>query len=291
MNDSHALANTPSWSVGMVLVRPSRALQAETFSQEFIAGLDASISRAAGKFLVKVVPDEASERETYEHWAASGSIRSVVIEEFTVSDTRRTLLEDLNLEVTVVGDIEVAGAGPAIWTDHAGAVRLAVESLRSLGHGVIARVSGPKHFRHSIARSEAFFKIGAELDVDVAEAFGDYSRQSGVMATRELLATNEAITAILYDNDLMALGGLAEIEAHGMRVPNDISIVAWDDSVRCQMSMPPLAALSHDVREIGEIAGEAAAQARNGTIMRAETPPPVFVLRQSTGPRTERSAA
>jgi LacI family repressor for deo operon, udp, cdd, tsx, nupC, and nupG len=290
VSDHHSRNGTAPWAVGMVLVRASRDLQAEAYSQELIAGLDESISTAGGTFLVKIVPDEASERATYQQWAASEHIRSVVIEDFTVSDTRRPFLEGLGLEVTVFGDVTVAGDRPVIWTDHAGAMRLAIEALYEAGHRVIARVSGPIHFHHSLARSAAFFESGAALGMSVTEALGDYSRQSGAAATRKVLEADERITAILFDNDLMALGGLALLNELGKIVPDDISIVAWDDSVRGQMSTPPLAALSHDVRQIGQIAGHAVVQTHAGTIMRAATPLPTFVKRGSLGPPRESKA-
>ena len=272
------------WAVGMVLVRSSRELQAEPYSQELIAGLDEAVGAAGGTLLVKIVPDEASEHATYRQWARDGRIGSVVIEEFTVSDTRRALLEGLGLEATILGDAALAGDRPVIWNDHARAMELAMTALHDLGHRVISRVSGPRHFHHSIARSEAFFDIGASRGIEVTEAVGDYSSRSGAAAIGVLMDTSRPPTAIIFDNDLMALGGLAELEARGLRIPQDISLVAWDDSVRCQMSIPSLAALSHDVREIGESAGEAASRARSGDIVREESPLPIFVRRDSVAP-------
>lgn len=270
-------------AVGLVLVRPVRDTQAETFSQEFIAGLDQAIGAAGGDILVRVVSDEQSERATYRHWAESGQIGSVVVEDLTVADTRLAYLDELGLDVVVSGDVDLAGERPAIWTDHAGAMRLAVEALHDFGHRVVARVSGPTQFRHSLARSAAFFEAATKLGMSPSEALGDYSRRSGSLATRELLAVDDPPTAIIFDNDLMALGGLAHAQETGRSIPDDLSIIAWDDSVRCQMATPPLAALSHDVRQIGQMVGEAVARADSGEHYTAETPPPTLVLRSSVG--------
>lgn len=278
MGDAYA-STKADWTVGMVLVRASRELQTEAYSQELIAGLDESISASGGALLVKIVPDEAGERTTYKQWAASTHIRSVVIEDVTVSDTRRAFLEALGLSVTVIGDRTAAAERPVIWTDHAGEMRLAIEALHDLGHRAIAHVSGPTHFHHSLARSAALLEAGAALGISVTEASGDYSSQSGAAATRTALAAGQEITAIVFDNDLMALGGLAALNDDGRNVPGDISIVAWDDSVRGQMSIPPLAALSHDVRRIGQIAGHTVVAARAGEILRTQAPLPTFVAR------------
>ncbi|WP_410554757.1 LacI family DNA-binding transcriptional regulator [Arthrobacter globiformis] len=183
-----------------------------------------------------------------------------------------------------------------MWTDHAGAMRLAVVALHDLGHRVIAHVSGSPYASGTpwhVGRSAAFVEATAELGIAHSETQGDYSRQSGAEAIRSLLAVEQPPTAIIFDNDLMALGGLAQAGKSGRLVPDDLSIVAWDDSVRCQMTDPPLVAVSHDVRQIGQMIGDAITQARAGHLVRAETPPPTLVLRGSVrGPNVaERESA
>ncbi|WP_368497747.1 LacI family DNA-binding transcriptional regulator [Herbiconiux sp. A18JL235] len=286
MVDGDTRTGDAGLALGMVMVRPVRDTQAEAFSQELIAGIDEAMSSAGGSFLVKIVGDEESELETYRHWAATARIGSVIIEDLTVTDGRLALLGELGLDVVVSGDLDLAGDRPAIWTDHSRAMRLAVLALHDLGHRRIARVSGPTQFRHSLARSAAFVEVTKELGIRPLEAIGDYSRQSGAAATRELLDREHPPTAIIFDNDLMAVGGLAHATESGCAVPGDLSIVAWDDSVRCQISDPPLAALSHDVRQIGEMLGAAVVEAQRGRTVRDETPPPTLVLRGSvTAPR------
>lgn len=267
----------------MALVRASRDLQIETYTQDLIAGIDHAVSEAGGSFLVKIVPDAAAERAIYKRWAASPHIQWVLLEDFTVDDTRLPYLESLGLKVVVLDDVEVAGERPAVWTDNAGATRLAVDALYAAGHRSIARVAGPSRYRHARARTEALETAGAELGITTAVVQGDYSYGSGYEAVAAMLAAPIGATALLFDNDLMALGGLAALKDADVAVPGDVSIVAWDDSVRCQMAIPALAALSHDVREAGELAGNALVAAREGRITRVQTPPPTLVRRASFG--------
>lgn len=279
---SHPLARSgTTFDAGMVIVRPVRDMQAESFSQELLAGLDESLTRVGGTILVKVVPDEETERATYRQWAGSGRITSVIIDDLAEDDSRLALLDELGLLATVSGDVDLAGDHSSIWTDHAGAVRLAVAALYDLGHRSIGHVSGPRRFRHSLARSAAFHELAKELGFALSEAVGDYSRPSGADAARVLLSAEQPPTAIVFDNDLMALGGLVWASENGRRVPDDLSVVAWDDSVRCQMSNPSLAALSHDVRQIGALLGAAAISGRDGRRVTVQTPAPVFVRRGS----------
>ncbi|GMA37659.1 substrate-binding domain-containing protein [Demequina litorisediminis] len=89
------------------------------------------------------------------------------------------------------------------------------------------------------------------MDV-VAEVNTDYSLQAGVTACEDLLARDEPPTAILFDNDLTAVGAVRAATARGVRVPDDLSILAWDDSPLCRLSDPPLSALRRDILAYGE---------------------------------------
>ena len=82
----------------------------------------------------------------------------------------------------------------------------------------------------------------------------DYTGEEGGRATRRLLSGAERPTAIIYDNDVMAVAGLAVAQRMGLAVPADLTIVAWDDSPLCSLMHPPLTALSRDIAEYGALA-------------------------------------
>ncbi|HEY0000222.1 MAG TPA: substrate-binding domain-containing protein, partial [Actinoplanes sp.] len=82
----------------------------------------------------------------------------------------------------------------------------------------------------------------------------DYSGEEGGRATRRLLSSADRPTAIIFDNDIMAVAGLGAAHEMGIPVPQDLSIVAWGDSLLCSVVHPPLTALSRDVAAYGNIA-------------------------------------
>ena len=69
--------------------------------------------------------------------------------------------------------------------------------------------------------------------------------------TRRLLARPEPPTAIIYDNDVMAVAGLRVAQGLGVVVPDQLSLVAWDDSTLCRLSSPAMTTMSVDVHEYG----------------------------------------
>ena len=75
----------------------------------------------------------------------------------------------------------------------------------------------------------------------------DYTPESGSRATRRLLSQRDRPTGIVYDSDVLAVTGLGVAHQMGLSVPDDVSIVAWDDSLICQVVHPPLTALTRDI--------------------------------------------
>ena len=164
----------------------------------------------------------------------------------------------------VIGTPAGAGSLPAVWQDDAAATRAVVEYLAAAGHQRIARVTGIPRLWHTKIRTDAFRAVARAMGVDAVLMEGDYTGENGAKATVRLLEDRHPPTAIVYDNDLMAVSGLGAAQQKGVEVPAELSIVAWDDSVFCQVVHPPLTALTRDVAAYGAHAARALAQAAAG---------------------------
>jgi DNA-binding LacI/PurR family transcriptional regulator len=127
-------------------------------------------------------------------------------------------------------------------------MREVVHYLAAMGHRRIVRVAGPEDFVHTHSRTEAFRQAAERSGLLQARTVhADYTGEAGSRTTRRLLAEAEPPTALVYDNDLMALAGLGVAAEMGIEVPSQLSIVAWDDSALCQMVRPSLTAVRRDV--------------------------------------------
>ena len=112
----------------------------------------------------------------------------------------------------------------------------------------------------------------------------DYTAEHGAEATRDLLKQPGRPTAILYDNDVMAVAGLGAAQRMGVRVPADLSIVAWDDSTLCELVHPALTALRRDIPAAGANAARMLREAvAGGQPDHFQEPPPVLLARDSAG--------
>jgi hypothetical protein len=106
--------------------------------------------------------------------------------------------------------------------------------------------------RHTRIRDEAFRSASARLKLGhAASEVSDYSGEDGARITRRLLSGARRPTAIIYDNDVMAIAGLGVAQEMGLSVPQDLSIVGWDDSPLCRLVHPPLTALQRDIPAYG----------------------------------------
>src|SRR5699024_680235 len=113
--------------------------------------------------------------------------------------------------------------------------------LRALGHARIAHLGGPADLLHSRLRREAYVEDVARHGDAPLTAQGDYSERSGALALETLLAGSGGTappTALVCDNDAMAIGALEAAPALGARVPEQLSIIGWEDSMSCQLHDP-----------------------------------------------------
>lgn len=173
--------------------------------------------------------------------------------------------------------------------EYATGFKEALEHLTSLGHEEIGFIAGPsslssakrRHHEWALAMKRHKLCVRSEWVVT-----GDLRVPGGNQAMQELLSRSPRPTAVLTSNDLMAVGALQAVTHSGLRVPQDISIVGFDDLPIASMVMPQLTTIRLPRREIAARAFTSLLQAtRDGTRTECEIVHPSLVIRNSTGPR------
>ncbi|MGC0239603.1 LacI family DNA-binding transcriptional regulator [Arthrobacter sp. SD76] len=249
---ARSLAEARTETFGLILARAPETLGIESFYMRFLAGLEAELAKRSYGLLLQVAPNRQAELDTLIKWRNARRVDGVLVVDVGVDDPRIELLTRPGaLPAVVVGHPSVAGGLTSVWTDDAMSMREMLRHLAALGHRRIARIAGLEHFAHTRIRDAAFREEARRLGVEPVLVHSDYTLASGTQATRDVLSTMEQTTALTYDNDVMAVAGLGVVMELGLRVPQDVSIVAWDDSVLCSHTYPPLTALSHDVIATG----------------------------------------
>jgi DNA-binding LacI/PurR family transcriptional regulator len=282
---ARALSDGRTGAYGLVVDRPARTLGVEPFFMQLISGIQAELADDHCALLFTVAEDQAAEIAMYRSWWAQRRVDGVFLVDLQIGDRRVGVLEELHMPAVVVGTPAGAGSLPAIWQDDALSAREVVAHLTGAGHRRIGRVTGMPRFWHTKIRTDAFGEAARAAGAQPVIVEADYTGPAGAEATRRLLESADPPTAILYDNDLMAVSGLAAAQSMGVRVPAALSIVAWDDSTLCELVHPPLTALSRDVAASGARAAQELAKAAAGVPSgNVEVPAARLTVRASTGP-------
>lgn len=218
---------------------------------QFLRGAEDVLAESGRTLLLQVVADLGEEVATLRRWHATGQVSGVIVADLAAGDERLAVLRELEIPAVVLSQPVMAPGFATIATDNVRSMREAVDFLAAAGHRTIGRVTGPKEFMHTLVRDDAFSASGARLGIETFSLTSDYTAEGGTEATTELLQRPIRPTALIFDNDVMALAGLDVVQAAGLRVPEDVAILAWDDSVHCQLASPPLSAFMHDLVAYG----------------------------------------
>jgi DNA-binding LacI/PurR family transcriptional regulator len=257
---ARALSAARAHACGLVLARPARTLALEPFFIELIAGVESELSERSIALTIQLVRNVEEEVAVYRRWWAERRVDGVLMVDLRINDPRVGELRQIGLPAVVVGGPLQDHLLPAVWHDEELVVDEVVRYLAALGHVRIARVAGLGEFVHTAIRTAAFLKI-------------------------TLLSNAQPPTAIVYDSDLLAVTGLGVAHQMGFSVPDDLSIVAWDDSLMCGVVHPPLTAVTRDIPAYGAAATKQLLAVIDGQAPGDfETPRAELTPRGSTGP-------
>ncbi|MER6092365.1 LacI family DNA-binding transcriptional regulator [Streptomyces bluensis] len=275
--------------VGLAICRPAKLLGLEPFYMEFIAGVESVLTERSCSLLLRLVRNLEEEVGLQDAWWRGKQVSGSILVDFHADDPRTAAVRRLGMPVVAVGHPSLTGGLTSVWTDDATAVTEAVRYLAALGHRRIARVGGAAALGHTSIRTAAFDEAARALAPDGAwQVSTDFSGEAGARATRSLLSASggDRPTAIVYDNDIMAVAGLSVAAEMGLSVPEDVSLLAWDDSQLCRLTRPTLSAMSHDVHGFGaEVARTLFGVIRGeGSAGSHPVPTPVLTPRGSTAP-------
>ncbi|MGH9682982.1 MAG: LacI family DNA-binding transcriptional regulator [Candidatus Acidiferrales bacterium] len=246
-------------------------------------------------------------QEGYFYYVVSHRHRSDLIEEYPRLLQRRAVegliavdtpfSENGPLPVVIVSGHQHIQGVTNIILDHSMAAKLALEHLFNLGHREIAFIKGQGFSSDSEVRfqavQEAAHELGLRIDPSlIAQLEGDSgSPELGYHATCKLIATRQPFTALFAFNDISAIGATRALEEANLRIPEDVSVVGFDDIQSAAFQNPPLTTVRQPLREMGLIAAETLVRRINSPFgapyPKSIIVKPDFVVRASTAAARE----
>ena len=173
--------------------------------------------------------------------------------------------------------------------DHRHAALLALRHLVDLGHRRFAFMKGPPSSADTEARWQAICEVSGELGIEMELQFAPKMEigatpEPGYQATKELLAKSRCFTALFAYNDLSAIGAIRALDEAGLRVPEDVSVVGFDDIAGASYSVPSLTTVRQPMQEMGQLAARTLLDQleRRASYVGEIAVEPELIVRQST---------
>ncbi|MEV8517774.1 LacI family DNA-binding transcriptional regulator [Dactylosporangium sp. NPDC051484] len=277
---ARALASGRQRAVDVVAVTYSPAtgwLGAHPYYSRVLAGIMSVLEGADVQLRVHAV-GEAGAAEAIDAIAANATVGAVLtnIPPALAARFHRQCRRAVSVTAT-------AASVPAMEVDNAGGAYAAVEQLYRLGRRRIAAIHGPDASTCALDRRTGYARAVRQLGLaDLGADGGDFVRENGYVTARRLLERHPDVDAMFVACDLMAAGAIQAITAGGRRVPQDISVMGFDDSLAAVCSNPPLSTVRVPVEEM--------TAAATRLLLDGEVPaghrqqfPVELVLRESTG--------
>lgn len=251
------LAGRSGLFIGLIYRNPSYG-----YLSEFLLGaLDTC--RELGHYLIVEEPfvdDNMVDLEKIEKRFLDTSIQALIVVP-PLSDDPQLIdtLERTGISFVCVSPKLDAYTGPSVRMDDKSAAHDMTDYLIGLGHKRISLITGPTDHRSSELRYEGYEKAlsthGLTVDPEIVLR-GDFTYVSGMQNAANMLSSDNPPSAIFASNDDMAAGAIAAAHRAGLRVPEDISIVGFDDTQNASSIWPPLTTIRQPIREMARSAIE-----------------------------------
>lgn len=282
---ARALSGQGSGSIGLVISGSIDRLAGDSFYLAFIAGVQAGLMPRGLTITFQVVDSIATECEVYRRWAAELRVDGVVLVDPRRADPRIPLVQELGLPAVLVGTRRHRSLPiPVVWADDHKPMVCTVERLAELGHTRIGHISGPAPYLHTGYRAAAYDKTMAKLKLEaLPHIYGEYNDSYGAQAMQTMI--ERGATAVICDNDQLAVGAMRQATQRGLRIPKDMSIVSWEDSMVSRSTYPQLTTIHRDPVTFGTRAAKSLLAAIDEQPVEAtEAESAELIERGSTGP-------
>ncbi|WSG13418.1 LacI family transcriptional regulator [Nonomuraea sp. NBC_01738] len=204
---------------------------------------------SADKQVVLMLASSAKSHARVERYIAGGHVDGVMLISMHGADPLPAALSRLRVPVVSYGRPAVPVDIPYVDNDNVGGAELAVRHLVSTGRRRIATIAGPQDMIGGQDRLTGYRNVLRDSDRRSIVAVGDFTRESGATAMRQLLQDDPALDAVFVANDLMAVGALQSLRQAGRRVPDDVAVVGFDDIEAAKYTEPPLTTIRHPIFE------------------------------------------
>ena len=253
---AQALASRRTKAIGLVLTRTQHHIATDAFLPKIISGLLTIAKKQNIRILIDWVETEHQESAYFE-LARAKRIDGMILSTPRLDDKALMALENADIPTVMMGSI--AGSNlPFVDVDNTKASEKATTYLLQLGHRKIACISNAHpEYTASPDRVHGYKNALSNMNIPINEkliTYADFDPESGYECMKSLLHSGESFTAAFIASDNVAIGAKSALRDANLRVPDDISLVGFDDIPWAQYSDPPLTTIQLPAESLAESA-------------------------------------
>jgi DNA-binding LacI/PurR family transcriptional regulator len=250
---ARALVTQRTDSVALVVSESEERVFGEPFFAAIIRGISAGLSETPLQLWLAMA-QSALERQRVDQHLTPQHVDGVLLLSLHDDDPLPGWLRERGVPTVLGGRtarmLDGSNGLDYVDVDNEGGARLAVEHLLAIGRRTVGVVAGPQDMGVGVARLDGARRAGIAAEPALV-GYGDFSEESGYAATRVLLDRRPDLDGLFAASDLMASGALRALREAGRRVPEDVAVVGFEDSVVARQTDPPLTTVYQPVEQMG----------------------------------------
>jgi DNA-binding LacI/PurR family transcriptional regulator len=254
---ARALVTQRTDSVALVVSESEARVFGEPFFAGIVRGVSAILAETPLQLWLAMAQSPAERDRVNQHLTAQ-HVDGVLLLSLHDDDPLPYRLADRGLPAVLGGRPAWMLRGEAsisfVDVDNVGGAQIAVNHLLAGGRRVVGTVAGPQDMGAGLARLDGFCRAIRDARMPIEPeliAHGDFSEESGAAAMRQILSRRPDVDAIFAASDLMAAGAMRVLKERGRRIPSDVAVVGFEDSVVARQTEPPLTTVHQPVEEMG----------------------------------------
>lgn len=250
---ARALAANRTDAIAVVVPEPETRFFSEPYFSDIVSGVGAALADTDLQLLLTFA-DGDRERRRLAQYLAAHRVDGVLLVSVHADDPLPDLLAQLRIPAVISGRRSAAETLPSVDCDNFDGARAAVEHLLGRGRATIATIVGRRDVYGAQRRLDgyraALAGAGRSQDVTLIEP-GDFTEDGGSRAMAALLERRPDLDAVFAGSDAMAAGARRILRAAGRRIPDDVALVGFDDSVIARHMDPPLTSVRQPTTDMG----------------------------------------
>ncbi|MCX4969519.1 LacI family transcriptional regulator [Streptomyces sp. NBC_00654] len=250
---ARALAGNRTDAIALVVPEPETRFFAEPYFSDIVRGVGAALADTEMQLLLTLVGSDRERRRLAQYLTAH-RVDGVLLVSVHADDPLPDLLEQLGMPSVISGRRNAAEPLASVDSDNFEGARAAVDHLVSRGRRSIATITGRLEVYGAQRRLDGYRAAVAAAGLAPDErliAPADFTEEGGAHAMRELLARRPGLDAVFAASDVMAAGARQVLREAGRRIPDDVALVGFDDSVVARHMDPALTSVRQPIEEMG----------------------------------------